>query len=128
MNGKAKPTKNSTPTPSTKSTSNGKNSSSEQEELVPLAASGGNKQPEIVETLHNINLDLKEGMLLGVCGAVGSGKTSLIQAILGMVRLILHRWKIVLLYGNSVLKFSSVFVKMMIYKNYRSYYQTFEFT
>jgi len=36
-------------------------------------------------TLHNINLSLKEGSLVGVCGAVGSGKTSLIQAILGMV-------------------------------------------
>jgi len=37
-------------------------------------------------TLHNINISLKEGSLVGVCGAVGSGKTSLIQAILGMVR------------------------------------------
>jgi len=36
-------------------------------------------------TLHDINLSLKEGSLVGVCGAVGSGKTSLIQAILGMV-------------------------------------------
>jgi len=38
-----------------------------------------------ITTLHNINISLKEGSLVGVCGAVGSGKTSLIQAILGMV-------------------------------------------
>jgi len=31
-------------------------------------------------------MSLCEGQLVGVCGAVGSGKSSLIQAILGMVR------------------------------------------
>ena len=81
LNGKAKPAKDSSITTS----ANGKPGSADPE-LVPLAAAGdGNKQDEIVQTLHNINLNLKEGMLLGVCGAVGSGKTSLIQAILGMV-------------------------------------------
>ena len=40
---------------------------------------------EIVVTLHDITMSLKTGTLLGVCGSVGSGKTSLIQAILGKV-------------------------------------------
>uniref|UniRef100_A0A336M8S7 CSON013802 protein n=1 Tax=Culicoides sonorensis TaxID=179676 RepID=A0A336M8S7_CULSO len=34
-------------------------------------------------TLNNINLDLKKGKLIAVIGPVGSGKSSLIQAILG---------------------------------------------
>jgi len=38
-----------------------------------------------IVTLHNIFLSVKEGALLGICGAVGSGKTSIIQTILGMV-------------------------------------------
>ncbi|KAF6028073.1 ABCC11 [Bugula neritina] len=39
-----------------------------------------------IVTLHNISLSVKEGALLGICGAVGSGKTSIIQTILRMVR------------------------------------------
>jgi len=40
---------------------------------------------DTVITLHGITLSLAKGELLGICGAVGSGKTSIIQAILGMV-------------------------------------------
>jgi len=40
---------------------------------------------ETVTTLHDITISLAKGELVGVCGSVGSGKTSLIQAILGMV-------------------------------------------
>ncbi|XP_041850293.1 multidrug resistance-associated protein 5 isoform X2 [Melanotaenia boesemani] len=36
-------------------------------------------------TLHCINLNIQQGKLLGVCGSVGSGKTSLISAILGQM-------------------------------------------
>uniref|UniRef100_A0A3Q4GJH6 ATP-binding cassette sub-family C member 5 n=1 Tax=Neolamprologus brichardi TaxID=32507 RepID=A0A3Q4GJH6_NEOBR len=36
-------------------------------------------------TLHNINLSIQQGKLLGVCGSVGSGKTSLVSAILGQM-------------------------------------------
>ncbi|XP_071455792.1 probable multidrug resistance-associated protein lethal(2)03659 [Hetaerina americana] len=36
-------------------------------------------------TLHNINLHLKPGMLIAVIGPVGSGKSSLLQAILGEI-------------------------------------------
>ncbi|KAF6038709.1 ABCC5 [Bugula neritina] len=41
---------------------------------------------DTVITLHGITLSLAKGELLGICGAVGSGKTSIIQAILGMMR------------------------------------------
>lgn len=73
MNGKSIPAKNG----SAKAT---------ESELEPLSTTATTKKEgQLVETLHNVTLNLKQGMLLGVCGAVGSGKTSLIQAILGMV-------------------------------------------
>ncbi|KAK1344094.1 hypothetical protein QTO34_014653 [Cnephaeus nilssonii] len=34
-------------------------------------------------TLYSIDLEIEEGKLVGICGSVGSGKTSLISAILG---------------------------------------------
>jgi len=40
---------------------------------------------DTIITLHGITLCLAKGELLGICGSVGSGKTSIIQAILGMV-------------------------------------------
>uniref|UniRef100_A0A671THH5 ATP-binding cassette sub-family C member 5 n=1 Tax=Sparus aurata TaxID=8175 RepID=A0A671THH5_SPAAU len=39
-------------------------------------------------TLHCINLSVQQGKLVGVCGSVGSGKTSLISAILGQMTLL----------------------------------------
>ncbi|CAL4153227.1 unnamed protein product, partial [Meganyctiphanes norvegica] len=39
------------------------------------------------EVLHNINININKGELIGVCGAVGSGKSSLISALLGHMRL-----------------------------------------
>ncbi|XP_078023560.1 ATP-binding cassette sub-family C member 5 isoform X1 [Epinephelus lanceolatus] len=36
-------------------------------------------------TLHCINLTVQQGTLVGVCGSVGSGKTSLMSAILGQM-------------------------------------------
>ncbi|GFS03367.1 multidrug resistance-associated protein 5 [Elysia marginata] len=38
-------------------------------------------------TLHNITFTLKKGDLVGVCGSIASGKTSLINAILGKMEL-----------------------------------------
>uniref|UniRef100_A0A8C4S777 ATP binding cassette subfamily C member 12 n=1 Tax=Erpetoichthys calabaricus TaxID=27687 RepID=A0A8C4S777_ERPCA len=38
--------------------------------------------------LRNINLTLKKGTLLGICGNVGGGKSSLISAILGQMHLL----------------------------------------
>ncbi|XP_073340805.1 ATP-binding cassette sub-family C member 5 [Pagrus major] len=39
-------------------------------------------------TLHCINMSVQQGKLVGVCGSVGSGKTSLISAILGQMTLL----------------------------------------
>ncbi|PNJ69097.1 ABCC5 isoform 2 [Pongo abelii] len=39
-------------------------------------------------TLHSIDLEIQEGKLVGICGSVGSGKTSLISAILGQMTLL----------------------------------------
>lgn len=36
-----------------------------------------------VETLHNIELEVQRGKLIGICGSVGSGKSSLLSAIMG---------------------------------------------
>uniref|UniRef100_T1J568 Multidrug resistance-associated protein 5 n=1 Tax=Strigamia maritima TaxID=126957 RepID=T1J568_STRMM len=52
------------------------------EEEVPLTT------PKIIYNLHDINLVLKKRQLIGVCGAVGAGKSSLLSAILGQMRLI----------------------------------------
>jgi len=68
---------------------NGKHSTNKPDkaELQPLVVANRNMaRDDTVITLHNITLSLKRGKLLGVCGAVGSGKTCLIQAIFGMVR------------------------------------------
>lgn len=39
-------------------------------------------------TLYGIDLEIEEGKLVGICGSVGSGKTSLISAILGQMTLL----------------------------------------
>ncbi|XP_053420205.1 ATP-binding cassette sub-family C member 5 isoform X2 [Nycticebus coucang] len=39
-------------------------------------------------TLYSIDLEVQEGKLVGICGSVGSGKTSLISAILGQMTLL----------------------------------------
>ncbi|EPB77880.1 ABC transporter, ATP-binding protein [Ancylostoma ceylanicum] len=41
------------------------------------------------ETLKNINLSVKRGQLVAIVGKVGSGKSSLLQAILGLTHLML---------------------------------------
>ncbi|XP_078527762.1 ATP-binding cassette sub-family C member 12-like [Lissotriton helveticus] len=53
-------------------------------------------QGEVVESgktssstiLHNITLELQKGKLLGICGNVGSGKSSIISALLGHMHLL----------------------------------------
>ncbi|XP_039632895.1 multidrug resistance-associated protein 5-like, partial [Perca fluviatilis] len=49
----------------------------------------GNTAPppsqRLQSTLHCITLSIQQGKLVGVCGSVGSGKTSLISAILGQM-------------------------------------------
>ena len=41
---------------------------------------------EFIPCLFDLNLEIKKGELIGVSGGVGSGKTSLISAIMGEVR------------------------------------------
>ncbi|XP_046853330.1 ATP-binding cassette sub-family C member 5-like isoform X2 [Xenia sp. Carnegie-2017] len=43
---------------------------------------------ELVKTLFDINLTFKKRQLIGVCGSVGSGKSSLINAILAQMNLV----------------------------------------
>ncbi|XP_032080907.1 multidrug resistance-associated protein 5 isoform X2 [Thamnophis elegans] len=40
------------------------------------------------KVLYNIDLEIEKGKLVGICGSVGSGKTSLISAILGQMTLL----------------------------------------
>ncbi|KAM9852911.1 ATP-binding cassette sub-family C member 5 [Aulostomus maculatus] len=55
----------------------------EDEEACPPLLSP--VSPRAQPTLHCINLSVQQGKLVGVCGSVGSGKTSLISAILGQM-------------------------------------------
>ncbi|XP_059848901.1 ATP-binding cassette sub-family C member 12 [Hypanus sabinus] len=43
--------------------------------------------PKTLMTLHNLSFSLEKGLLLGICGNVGSGKSSLISAVLGLMKL-----------------------------------------
>ncbi|XP_043917910.1 multidrug resistance-associated protein 5 [Protopterus annectens] len=47
-----------------------------------------NQKQNYQRTLFNINLNIQQGKLIGICGSVGSGKTSLISAILGQMSLL----------------------------------------
>ncbi|KAM4627335.1 ATP-binding cassette sub-family C member 5 [Polymixia lowei] len=73
----------------------------EQEEVTGTLLGGGGEgdaclplpsitppSPRLQSTLHYINLSIRQGKLIGVCGSVGSGKTSLISAILGQMTLL----------------------------------------
>jgi len=46
-----------------------------------------NAQEEEPATLHEIDLEVKQGELVGVAGGIGSGKSSLVSAIMGEVRI-----------------------------------------
>lgn len=46
--------------------------------------SDGKSEPvKCIETLFNVNVSIARGKLIGVCGSIGSGKSSLISAICG---------------------------------------------
>ncbi|XP_041797019.1 multidrug resistance-associated protein 5-like [Chelmon rostratus] len=59
----------------------------EEEARPPLLAVVPVSQ-RLQKTLHCINLSVQQGKLVGVCGSVGSGKTSLISAILGQMTIL----------------------------------------
>ncbi|KAM9318597.1 ATP-binding cassette sub-family C member 5 [Pholidichthys leucotaenia] len=58
--------------------------SSPDEDKGPFLSSRPVPQ-RLQRTLHHIDLRVEQGKLLGICGSVGSGKTSLISAILGQM-------------------------------------------
>ncbi|XP_069104067.1 ATP-binding cassette sub-family C member 5-like isoform X2 [Argopecten irradians] len=57
--------------------------------------------PDVVQTLVDINFVLEKGKLIGVCGSVGCGKSSLISAVMG---------RMVLLSGKVATKGSVAYV------------------
>ncbi|KAI8482476.1 Multidrug resistance-associated protein 5, partial [Branchiostoma belcheri] len=57
-------------------------------EKVPLTKDVAESVEDLVKTLVNIDLELPKGTLTGVCGSVGSGKSSLISGILGQMRVV----------------------------------------
>jgi len=48
-----------------------------------VAASTGEATPEKVFKLHDINLEIPRGQLVAIVGAVGSGKSSFLQGLIG---------------------------------------------
>ncbi|XP_078614374.1 ATP-binding cassette sub-family C member 5-like [Branchiostoma floridae x Branchiostoma japonicum] len=57
-------------------------------ERIPLTNQGAESEERLMKTLSQIELELPKGTLLGVCGGVGSGKSSLISGILGQMRVL----------------------------------------
>ena len=64
-----------------------------QEETANQTEDKNVLEPKCVQVLHDINLSVKPGELLGVAGAIGSGKSSLISSILGEVRIMVICFK-----------------------------------
>ncbi|XP_062857046.1 ATP-binding cassette sub-family C member 5 [Trichomycterus rosablanca] len=60
----------------------------EQESPESTISSTQSVRPPLNKTLHRINLSVRQGTLVGVCGAVGSGKSSLLSALLGQMTLL----------------------------------------
>ncbi|XP_047209978.1 ATP-binding cassette sub-family C member 5 isoform X2 [Girardinichthys multiradiatus] len=60
----------------------------EQESPQSTISSTQSIRPPLHKTLHRINLRIKRGSLVGICGSVGSGKSSLLSALLGQMTLV----------------------------------------
>ncbi|XP_059377246.1 ATP-binding cassette sub-family C member 5-like [Carassius carassius] len=60
----------------------------EQESPQSTISSTQSIRPPLHKTLHRIHLCIRKGSLLGVCGGVGSGKSSLLSALLGQMTLL----------------------------------------
>ncbi|KAL3973280.1 hypothetical protein ACER0C_024487 [Sarotherodon galilaeus] len=60
----------------------------EQESPQSTVSSTQSIRPPLHKTLHRINLHIKKGSLVGICGGVGSGKSSLLSALLGQMTLL----------------------------------------
>ncbi|XP_072292178.1 ATP-binding cassette sub-family C member 5 [Eucyclogobius newberryi] len=60
----------------------------EQESPQSTISSTQSIRPPLHKTLHRIDLRIKRGSLVGICGGVGSGKSSLLTALLGQMTLL----------------------------------------
>ncbi|XP_072524361.1 ATP-binding cassette sub-family C member 5 isoform X2 [Salminus brasiliensis] len=60
----------------------------EQESPQSTISSTQSIRPLLHKTLHRIHLHIRKGALVGVCGAVGSGKSSLLSALLGQMTML----------------------------------------
>ncbi|XP_017263964.1 multidrug resistance-associated protein 5 [Kryptolebias marmoratus] len=60
----------------------------EQESPQSTISSTQSIRPPLHKTLHRMNLQIKRGYLVGICGGVGSGKSSLLSALLGQMTLV----------------------------------------
>ncbi|XP_052005239.1 ATP-binding cassette sub-family C member 5-like [Xyrauchen texanus] len=60
----------------------------EQESPQSTISSTQSIRPPLHKTLHRIDLCVRKGSLVGVCGGVGSGKSSLLSALLGQMTLL----------------------------------------
>uniref|UniRef100_A0A3Q3EEF5 ATP-binding cassette sub-family C member 5 n=1 Tax=Labrus bergylta TaxID=56723 RepID=A0A3Q3EEF5_9LABR len=60
----------------------------EQESPQSTISSTQSMRPPLHKTLHRIDLRVKTGSLVGICGGVGSGKSSLLSALLGQMTLL----------------------------------------
>jgi len=58
----------------------------DNDELKSQATCDSPDVPKFTQVLRDINLSIRPGNLVGVAGAIGSGKSSLISSILGEVR------------------------------------------
>eukprot|EP00058_Branchiostoma_floridae_P027319 XP_002612810.1 hypothetical protein BRAFLDRAFT_82166 [Branchiostoma floridae] len=60
-----------------------------EEDTEPTTvAQDGQTEVKLIQTLFDVNLTIKKRTLLGVCGSVGAGKSSLISAILKEMRVV----------------------------------------
>uniref|UniRef100_G3PZT3 ATP-binding cassette sub-family C member 5 n=1 Tax=Gasterosteus aculeatus aculeatus TaxID=481459 RepID=G3PZT3_GASAC len=60
----------------------------EQESPQSTISSTQTIRPPLHKTLHHIDQRIKRGSLVGICGGVGSGKSSLLSALLGQMTLL----------------------------------------
>ncbi|XP_067103329.1 ATP-binding cassette sub-family C member 5 isoform X3 [Osmerus mordax] len=60
----------------------------EQESPQSTISSTQSIRPPLHKTLHRIDLRVRRGALVGICGGVGSGKSSLLSALLGQMTLL----------------------------------------